>query len=319
MKTPNVSILIPVYNRENFIAACIESALSQTFSNIEVIVVDNASTDRTWDVCKHYAAIDSRVRIFRNDENVGPVRNWLRCAAEARGAYGKMLFSDDLMFPHFLEKTLPYLEDADVAFVSTSALLGETPATGVVLYNNMPRGAQRVSSEQYFNFLIPNKRFQIPYSPGAAIFRMADIRANLRISIQTKNIHDFTKNGAGPDVLLFALTTLNYKNVVMLSQTEVFFRVHQGSFTILDSGNEVTQGYRIAIAWFCKNKLSKRHWARYVARAWLSDMKKTRSLISPNKYAASYEGEGTAGEVGAIILSAFSILISPLKLFAEKI
>ena len=95
--SPKVSILIPVYNREAFIAACVQSALEQTFTDFEIIIVDNASTDTTWKICQQIAEQDKRIRIFRNERNIGPVRNWRRCIEEARGVYGKILWSDDLI------------------------------------------------------------------------------------------------------------------------------------------------------------------------------------------------------------------------------
>ena len=118
-----VSILIPVYNREEFIGECIESALVQTFASIEIVVVDNASTDKTWEICQQFAAKDHRVRVFQNDINIGPVRNWLACVMQARGEYTKILWSDDLIHPDFLEKMLPYLEDPCVGFVYSSAYI----------------------------------------------------------------------------------------------------------------------------------------------------------------------------------------------------
>jgi len=75
---PKVSILIPVFNRKDYIAECIQSALDQTFTDFEVVVVDNASEDGTWEICQQFAANDQRVRIFQNDTNIGPVRNWRR-------------------------------------------------------------------------------------------------------------------------------------------------------------------------------------------------------------------------------------------------
>ena len=77
--SPRVSILIPVYNREALIGECIQSALFQTFTDFEVIIVDNASTDNTWGICQRFAEQDKRVRVFRNEKNIGPVRNWRRC------------------------------------------------------------------------------------------------------------------------------------------------------------------------------------------------------------------------------------------------
>ena len=61
-----VSILVPVFNREELIGDCIQSALDQTFDDLEVVVVDNASTDGTWDVCRTYGEKDSRV-LYRWD------------------------------------------------------------------------------------------------------------------------------------------------------------------------------------------------------------------------------------------------------------
>src|SRR5437879_4126737 len=101
MTVPLVSILIPLYNREQLLGPCIQSALDQTVRGFEVVIVDNASTDGTWQVCQAFAAKDSRVRIFRDPVNIGPVRNLQRCIQEARGQYGKILFSDDLIKPTF--------------------------------------------------------------------------------------------------------------------------------------------------------------------------------------------------------------------------
>src|SRR2546427_6401542 len=107
MTAPLVSILIPVYNRKQLVGPCIQSALDQTVREFEVVIVDNASTDGTWQVCEAFAAKDKRVRVIRDPLNVGPVRNWQRCMQEAGGLYGKILFSDDLIEPTFLERTLP--------------------------------------------------------------------------------------------------------------------------------------------------------------------------------------------------------------------
>ena len=59
MNSPLVSILIPVYNRQDLLPVCIESALAQTITDLEVVIVDNASTDKTWEVCQKFARQDS--------------------------------------------------------------------------------------------------------------------------------------------------------------------------------------------------------------------------------------------------------------------
>lgn len=314
MNVPKVSILIPVFNRKDYIAECIQSALDQTYTDFEVVVVDNASDDGTWEICQRYAASDSRVRIFRNETNIGPVRNWLVCINEAQGEYGKILFSDDLMFPQFLEHTLPHLESREVGFVATAPLFGTSIENAVIPHSHSSE-EQCLSSEHYFELLLTRS---VPYSPGAAIFRMADIRANLRPSFPTCIPRDFTKNGAGPDVLLYALTALSYKYVVMLPTAEVFFRMHPDSFTIANSDNEVTKGYLAALAWFVNAKLTKGHWTKYVARSWLSKVKSTRRLTSLTKHCLEYEGRGGIIETSVILMAVVRIAIYKLVILTYR-
>ncbi|OAI07118.1 glycosyl transferase family 2 [Methylomonas methanica] len=305
---PKVSILIPVYNRERFISECIQSALDQTFTDFEVLVVDNASNDGTWQICQQFAAKDPRVRIFQNDTNIGPVRNWLACVEKARGEYGKVLFSDDLIFPKFLEHTLPFLENPEVGFVSTAVIIGTWPENGKIKFL-LSTKEQHIPSARYFQLLL-NAR--VPFSPGAAVFRMLDIRKNLQLSFPTRIPRDFTLNGAGPDVLLFALTAAAYKSVVMLPSSDVFFRSHPDSFTTLNNDNEVEKGYRAALAWFFAEKLTRNYWVKYAARSWLSRMQRTRTIISLTKHCSEFEGSGTVFEALIVLAATFPIAIDEI-------
>lgn len=285
---PKVSILIPVYNRENYIGECIQSAISQTYTDIEIVIVDNASTDSTWEICNRFAETDKRIRIFKNETNIGPVRNWLRCLNQSRGEYGKFLFSDDLMFPRFLERTLPYFDSPEIGFVATAAVVGSEPEYGTIMYTNSEKELC-LPIERYFERMI---RSNVPYSPGAAIFRTADIRDNLLDSFATLIPRDFTINGAGPDIMLYALTALNYKKVVLLPMAEVFFRVHNESITIANSDNDVVKGYRAAIAWFCKKNLNISFWAKYIAITWWAECRINHRFTSLYRHSLVYEGDG---------------------------
>lgn len=106
--TPLVSVCIPVYNCERYIGEAIQSVLGQTFQDFEIVVVDNASTDRTLDAVR--AIDDSRVRILANASNLGPCINWNRSIEESRGTYIKMLGADDLLYPHCLESQVAAFE-----------------------------------------------------------------------------------------------------------------------------------------------------------------------------------------------------------------
>ena len=106
---PLVSVCVPAYQAERFIAATIESVLAQTTDDWELVVVDDASPDGTYDVAARYAG-DRRIRVARNATNLGPVGNWNHVVAQARGRYVKLLCSDDLLYPTCLARQASALD-----------------------------------------------------------------------------------------------------------------------------------------------------------------------------------------------------------------
>ena len=107
-RRPLVSVCIPVYNTERFIAAAVASALSQTYRELEIVIVDNASTDTTAHVLAGFT--DPRIRVFRNDQNIGAAANFNRALALARGRYLKVLCADDVLYPSCLEQQVAVFE-----------------------------------------------------------------------------------------------------------------------------------------------------------------------------------------------------------------
>jgi len=247
-----VSILIPVYNREHIIAETLESALAQTYKNIEVIVVDNASTDNTWKIVQDFAEKDNRIKAFRNESNLGPVRNWLRCVEEASGEYGKILWSDDLIASDFLEKTLPLFKE-DVGFVYTGVKIfsGDNPHAAKTSYLMGQTGLY--PAQQYIHYVLYDK--DVPVSPGCAVFRMQDIRNNLWVDVPNKINSNFAMHAIGNDLLLFLLTANQYKKFGFVAQPLSFFRAHEGSITIASSSGKLPLHYALAKAYFVENYL----------------------------------------------------------------
>ncbi len=105
---PRVSVVIPVYNRERYLGAAIESVLRQHFDDLEIIVVDDASTDASYHVVKEYR--DPRIRAVRNRTNQGIARTRNHGVALARGEYVAMLDSDDVALPERLDAQVRYLD-----------------------------------------------------------------------------------------------------------------------------------------------------------------------------------------------------------------
>lgn len=107
---PPLSIGLPVYNGERFLAGTIESLLDQTFGDFELIIADNASTDATRAICERYAALDRRIRYLRSDVNAGAARNFNWTVELARGRYFKWAAHDDLHAPQFIARCVEVLD-----------------------------------------------------------------------------------------------------------------------------------------------------------------------------------------------------------------
>ena len=103
---PKVSIAIPTYNGALYLEECLESAINQTFSDIEIVIVDDYSTDETVDVAEKFAKLDDRVKIFRNKVRLGLVENWNRSIQYSTGQWIKFLFQDDVLYEACIEKML---------------------------------------------------------------------------------------------------------------------------------------------------------------------------------------------------------------------
>jgi glycosyltransferase involved in cell wall biosynthesis len=114
--SPHVSIGMPVFNGEPYLEKALRSLLSQTFPYFELIISDNASTDKTGEICLDYANQDARIRYHRNEANEGFCKNQNRVYELANGRYFLLAHHDDIRTPQYLELTVPIL-DADPSVV----------------------------------------------------------------------------------------------------------------------------------------------------------------------------------------------------------
>jgi glycosyltransferase involved in cell wall biosynthesis len=114
---PRLSIGMPLYNATKYLEESFRSLLAQDFTDFELIVSDNASTDGTWEICERFAATDPRVRLHRNERNLGVAANFNTVARLARGELFKWLAYDDLMEPSFLSACVAELDRSDARTV----------------------------------------------------------------------------------------------------------------------------------------------------------------------------------------------------------
>lgn len=117
---PKVSIVMPAYNMERYIGAAIHSVQQQTYSNWELLVIDDASTDSTCDIVERLSEEDSRIRLIRNEKNIGVAKTRNRGFALASGQYVALMDSDDLWREAKLTRQVKLAEEtgADVIYCS---------------------------------------------------------------------------------------------------------------------------------------------------------------------------------------------------------
>ena len=117
---PLISVCIPCYNNEEFIACTIESVLNQTLNDFELVIVDDKSTDRTVSVVKDYA--DSRIKLIQNECNLGIGGNWNKALSCAVGKYVKLLCGDDVIYHDCLSRQVDILEHPSNAIQAIKVL-----------------------------------------------------------------------------------------------------------------------------------------------------------------------------------------------------
>lgn len=244
---PRVTIGLPVYNGENYLREAIESLLSQSFEDFELIISDNASTDGTRAICEHYAELDQRVRYDRCKTNLGARRNYNRLVAMARGEYFKWAAHDDNCYPDFLAECVAALgrdPDAVVCYPTTHLIddKGEVMSeyrNGLDLPHATPH--ERLVAYLMVNF-IRKSRMCIPIF---GVLRVTALR-------KTRLIQDFL----GSDRTLLAHLALLGKFIELPG---ILFqrRVHFGSSTMAD------KSFSAQLAWL---NMSADHGSRRASR-----------------------------------------------------
>lgn len=244
---PLVSILIPVFNREKIIEETIDCALKQTYKDIEIIIVDNCSSDNTYEIISKKYMLYDNVHIFRNSTNIGPVYNWQECLSKAKGEYLKILWSDDLISEDFVAASVVQLEkDREVGLVFTATeIFSDADNFSWTAYKH-GRSGVRSCAEFYDGILKTHKDF--PVSPGCALFRTEDVK--ILDEIPNEYGVDCNKNGAGIDLMVFLHALSRYEKYYYLEDVYSGFRFHTGSIT---ATNNLNKEYLLGKKYFVDN------------------------------------------------------------------
>ncbi|MBI5653198.1 MAG: glycosyltransferase [Chloroflexi bacterium] len=153
--SPRVTIGLPVYNAEKFLAVALDSILAQTYADFVLIISDNGSTDRTAEICHAYCARDQRIRYFCNEKNLGAAPNFNRVFALASTEYFKWAPYDDLLAPEFLARCVEILDQhPTVVLCYSRAEIIDEQGNYVVDYDPGPATNSRKPAERFRNLIL---------------------------------------------------------------------------------------------------------------------------------------------------------------------
>ncbi len=151
---PLITIGLPVYNSERYLAQSLDSLLNQSFREFQLIISDNASTDQTPVICQNYTKRDSRVVYHRNPVNIGLSPNFNQVFAFSKSPYFKWATADDYWAPTMLEKTLEIMEsDSQIALCYPKTTLVNAEGGNPQLYNDNLHLVTDSSRERFIRLL----------------------------------------------------------------------------------------------------------------------------------------------------------------------
>ena len=168
-----VSIIMPSYNTAAYIAKSIQSVINQTYTEWELIIVDDCSVDNTYEIVKAFC--DSRIRYFENENNRGAAVSRNKALREAKGKWIAFLDSDDMWLPEKLERQIEFMEVNDYHFSYTnySEINIDGEKNGVIV-----TGPKRITKTGMFNYCWPGCLTVMYDAEAIGLIQIADIKKN---------------------------------------------------------------------------------------------------------------------------------------------
>ena len=225
MSNPLVSVLMTSFNREKYIAEAIESVLASTFTDFELIIVDDQSSDHTVSIAKGFECRDSRIRVFINAQNLGDYPNRNKAATYATGKYLKYLDADDYMYPWGLEVMVNCME--------------RFPEAGWGLCS------MEYNYERWFPFELSPAEIYDYHNFRSGIFQRAPLSMIIKREVFEKS-GGFSGKKQMSDYEMWHLLALRNK-LVLMPQGMVWYREHDEQQSV-EIRNNVLVGLRYDVA-----------------------------------------------------------------------
>jgi glycosyltransferase involved in cell wall biosynthesis len=238
-----VAIGMPVWNGEAFLSQAIESVLAQTYSDFQLVISDNASTDSTPEICRAYAKLDKRIHYIRQEKNIGAARNFNEVFHRSSGRYFKWAAHDDVLGPAFVEECVRVLDVDETVVLCSPATVLINEDGSLLRYSSQhkamvdsygtkwpvtPEKNPRLTSTD------PAERFAavlLDMYMCLEIFGLIRRSALERTSVQPSHV-------GGDKVLLAELSLIGRYYLLPETRDPLFYRrCHSGQFSNARSGN----------------------------------------------------------------------------------
>jgi glycosyltransferase involved in cell wall biosynthesis len=222
---PKVSVLIPTYNRPDYVRLALESVLQQSYRNIEIIIGDDSTNDDTEILMQDYIHQYPRIRYFRNQTNLGQFDNSLRCMELAEGEYINFLMDDDLFHPQKIERMMEYYlgEDGQSIRLVTShraVMDGKGELRNEHQLNVGPFQQNTILLGIDFANLLLKHNWNFIGEPTTVLFRKSDLTEPFGVFVGRRY-------GCNVDSATW-LNLLSEGKAVYLTETLSYFRIHKG-------------------------------------------------------------------------------------------
>lgn len=243
-KTPLISVIVPVYNGQEYLESTIDSVLSQTYINWEILLIDNGSTDSTHQIISKYISSDSRIRTISLETNSGgPARPRNIGIDEAKGQYISFLDADDLWERDKLQLQIDFIIERNVDFVSAGAQIINSLGSKVGIVFNDFKKVKLCRRFVSWEFLL------LVFNP--ICLSSALIRNNFDIRFKED------KNFAGIEDWIFWIdNTLRGFKFEMMEENLVFYRSHQSSLSNFYGDTQMLKAFHLYSALVLETKIS---------------------------------------------------------------
>ena len=252
-----VTVIVPVFNVEKYINKCLDSIINQTLKEIEIILIDDCSTDKSGDICSEYAKKDSRIILIRNEKTLlqGPSRN---IGIEiANGEYVGFVDPDDWVDLNFFEKLYNKAKTKDYDIVKTES---------IIVTLNAKKKKQSIL----------NKRITTELKRGTPLFLLFEwehTTAIYKSSILHKKKIKYPKIITGEDDLFLLNYTYYVHSISVISGVYYYYRQHSASITAVKEVpyfNSILECFKLKVIFLNEHKMLKQHYLKGFSNAYNS-------------------------------------------------